>query len=164
MRADVVDAVIEVSAGPSDAVSALAGMSLARDTGDTVPISNSGATASSAVDTASSRENSQGAGASAPAAAPPTGDAFGASKRHAITLGAMQAQRASGLSGDEGLPGVETQKEAAAGGDGVGAGRNNAELEKVSAFISSYAGILSFSRFLFFATGCRADFFPINQF
>lgn len=147
---------VEASAGPSDAVLALAGMSLARDTGDIVPASNLGVIASPAVDTTSSGGKKQGAGTSAPAEAPPTGDAFGASKRHAMTLGAMQAQFASG---GERLPGAKPQKEVAAGGSGVRAGGNNAELEKVSAFISSYAGTLSFLQFLSFATGCLADFF-----
>ena len=145
VHTDVLDAVIEVSAGPADAVSALAGMSLACTPGDEAPIASAKAIASSAVGTTGSSENSQAAAASASSAAMPIGDAYGGSKRHAMTLGAMQAQWASGVSGsspsgDEGLARAEAQKGVVVSG---GASRDNAELEKVSAFISSYAGTTS---------------------
>ncbi|CAM9236533.1 unnamed protein product [Laminaria digitata] len=142
LDSDVVDAVIEVSAGPSDAVSALAGMSPATLADDEASTSSAGVIASSAVGTASSGgDNSQAAAAGTSAAAIAAGDAYGGKKRHALTLGAMQAQRASGISGspsgDERLTGAEAQKGVAVDG---GTGRDNSEFEKVSAFISSYAG------------------------
>lgn len=154
MRTDVVDAVIEVSAGPSDAVSALAGMSPSSATaaGDEAPAASAeGAIASSAVRTTSNSENSEATAAaaaiSASSAAVPVGNAYGGSKRHAMTLGAMQAQKASEMSGsgDEGLARAEAQERVVDGGGGGGAStaRDNSELEKVSAFISSYAGTLS---------------------
>lgn len=153
VRADVVDAVIEVSAGPSDAVSALAGMSPASATavGDEAPAASAeGAIASSAVRTTSNSENSEATAAAATntsSATVPLGNAYGGSKRHAMTLGAMQAQKASDMSGsgDEGSARAEAQEGVVEGGGGGGAsaGRDNSELEKVSAFISSYAGTLS---------------------
>lgn len=151
LDSDVVDAVIEVSAGPSDAVSALAGMSPASATavGDEAPAASAeGAIASSAVRTTSNSENSEATAAAATntsSATVPLGNAYGGSKRHAMTLGAMQAQKASDMSGsgDEGSARAEAQEgvvEGGGGGGGASAGRDNSELEKVSAFISSYAG------------------------
>lgn len=164
MRADVVDAVIEVSAGPSDAVSALAGMSSACAAGDEAPTPSADeATASSAVRTTSSSENSEATAASASSTAKPLRDAYGGSKRHAITLGAMQAQKASGisgsLSGGEGFAHPEAQTGGVLGGGGVGAGTDISELEKVSAFISSYAGTLSCLQFLFLCHGASCRLF-----
>ena len=159
---------IEVSAGPSDAVSALAGMSPAWAARDEVPTPSADeAIASSAVRMTSSSENSEATAASASSAAKPVRDAHGGNKRHAITLVAMQAQKASGISGspsgDEALARAVAQKGGGVeSGGGVGTDTDISELEKVSAFISSYAGtyaqLLRSGSFLYATERCTECF------
>lgn len=122
--------VLEVSSDPSEAVSVLAGMSptatndneasgtnggVARFVGSVVPQSTSGASYGSAA---------------------AIGGAQGGNARQAKTLQAMRAQRSSAATAVSGLPNDE--EKAREGGQGR---RSDAELKKVAAFISSYAGI-----------------------
>eukprot|EP00903_Cladosiphon_okamuranus_P006783 g6611.t1 len=160
---DVVDAVFEVSSGPIEAVSALAGMFPPE--AEAAPTNNSGIGSSNRSSCTGGEEGADQPAAStvkesaaATAAAVAAADAvLRANKRHARTLEDIQAQRRPTASPTEvalatpaaeeekaGSPVAEAEPEVevdpSAGRVDGSSGSSNAELEKVAAFIASYAG------------------------
>lgn len=133
---DVMDMVFAASSDPSEAVSALAGMSFTTADGDEAQNAGKGPASSTRTPKATSNNNG-----SNNTSVTGTGDGPSGNIRRTMTVEGMHAHRASTVVGspcsDEGVARTESVKEAAGGGVS-----STAELEKVAAFISSYAGAI----------------------